>query len=261
MSKIEVVPYNPEWPDIFLRESQKIEKALEVNFIEIHHVGSTSVKNLCAKPKIDVIIVVEDLDLAIKQLESIGYKYKGNVNIPFHLYFSKAEIGYGVNLHVYNPGNSEIELNIKFRDYLRNNISAKEEYAALKMHLISQEELHKKNNNSIFSGYNLGKNEFIQKSLREANFNSLALRYCSHYLEWENYHRIVKEASLDSIGIDNPNYFHFVLYKGTVIIGVACVELVENSNAKVHYTLADKSSLDYLNNLINKWVDEKAKIH
>jgi GrpB-like predicted nucleotidyltransferase (UPF0157 family) len=56
-----VTSYNPHWPIIFEAEAIKIREALGDNCIAVHHVGSTSVPGLIAKPKIDIIAVVKDL--------------------------------------------------------------------------------------------------------------------------------------------------------------------------------------------------------
>jgi GrpB-like predicted nucleotidyltransferase (UPF0157 family) len=88
------------------------------NYLAIHHVGSTAVPGLAAKPKIDMIAVVHSGDLSIAQLENIGFSYKGEWNIPFKFGFTKRGQD-EINLHVFEEGHPEIELNILFRDYLR----------------------------------------------------------------------------------------------------------------------------------------------
>src|SRR5579872_2938376 len=117
--KIVVVPYNPDWPKIFEDEALKIKKALGANCLAVHHIGSTSVPGLSAKPVIDMIGVVKTPEEAIKPLEYLGFKYKGEYNIPMRYYFNRSE-GVDTNLHVYAEGHPEIELNLLFRDYLRN---------------------------------------------------------------------------------------------------------------------------------------------
>lgn len=78
MNKIEVVPYNPNWPLVFEEEAAKIREALGDNYIDIHHIGSTSVPNLAAKPIIDIIPVVRDIHAIDKlAMESLGYEVKG----------------------------------------------------------------------------------------------------------------------------------------------------------------------------------------
>lgn len=58
---IEVVPYNLQWPEMFASEAELIKQALGNNCITIHHIGSTSVPGLSAKPIIDILPVVRDI--------------------------------------------------------------------------------------------------------------------------------------------------------------------------------------------------------
>jgi GrpB-like predicted nucleotidyltransferase (UPF0157 family) len=58
IQQIEVSPYNPEWPIQFEIEAEKIRIALGSNLIEIHHVGSTLVPGLAAKPVLDILLII-----------------------------------------------------------------------------------------------------------------------------------------------------------------------------------------------------------
>jgi GrpB-like predicted nucleotidyltransferase (UPF0157 family) len=267
MSIIEFVPYNKNWPMIFNDAACEIKKILEDNLLSIHHVGSTAVPGLCSKPRIDIIIIVKELIATIQPLENLAYKYKGEINIPLHLFFSKNDGLCGFNLHVYEGDNAEIELNISFRDFLRSSEQAKNEYANIKNHLINQQSLHAKTKLG-FSGYNLGKNDFIQKTLNHIGFNGICLRFCWHYLEWENFHRIYKEYLLDQFNINYDdtkfipgikNQFYFVLYKGTVIVGIAHIEITETKEAIIHAIAIDKkysesSYYQFIKNRLEIWL-------
>ena len=177
--KIKVEEYNPEWPKMFEENETIIRKALGDNYVSVHHIGSTAVEGLAAKPKIDVIAEVHNCEKAITQLEVVGYKYKGEWNIPFKYGFTRRD-EVEINLHLYKVGHPEVELNIKFRDYLRRNQSARDEYRQLKYDLIAQEDAHLKVNNSIFSRYNLGKDVFIRKIIELSGFDRLRFLYCNH---------------------------------------------------------------------------------
>ncbi|WP_371253840.1 phosphotransferase [Orientia tsutsugamushi] len=82
IDRVEIKPYDPNWPHIFEKEAPLIRQALMDNCIAIHHVGSTSVPGLAAKPKIDIIAVVRNLFFDKLQLEAVWYKYRGGFNIP-----------------------------------------------------------------------------------------------------------------------------------------------------------------------------------
>lgn len=265
---IEVVLYNLKWPEMFRKEAALLKKSLGDNFIDIHHIGSTSVPGLRAKPKIDILAVVKNL----RDVIHLGYRFRGEFNIPFHSCYTKRSEEIDVNLHVVEENSPEIELNLLFRDYLRNNNQAKEEYQALKMDLLKQEASHVKNN-SMFVGYTLGKNDLISSILRRAKFNALYLRFVTHHAEWEVYHRIRKEQIFDKVNIKyDPNHIsikdpqnkHFVLYKGADIVGVAQVEFLSLSEAVLRPFAIDAM---YQNQglgsefipMIEKWIKQQGR--
>ncbi|MBA3603674.1 MAG: GrpB family protein [Parachlamydiaceae bacterium] len=190
---------------IFEIEASKICEALGDNCIVVHHVGSTSVPSLSAKPVIDIIGVVKDPEKSIQSLEKIGFKYKSEYNIPMRLYFNRSDGSNGVdtNLHVYEEGHPEIELNLLFRDYLRDHPDARDEYAKLKETLLKEKASYEKTN-SIFTGYNLNKNAFIRKILKKASFNRIRIMKCTHYAEWEAAKRLRRKYFFDPLSIDDP---------------------------------------------------------
>ena len=58
--KVTLCEYNNMWAELFQKEQDKIDKALKGNFVSIEHVGSTSVPGLCAKPILDILLLVRD---------------------------------------------------------------------------------------------------------------------------------------------------------------------------------------------------------
>jgi GrpB-like predicted nucleotidyltransferase (UPF0157 family)/N-acetylglutamate synthase-like GNAT family acetyltransferase len=271
MKKIEVVPYNPEWPLAFEAEAVKIKQALGDNCIEVHHVGSTSVPGLIAKPKIDIIAAVQSLDNAMEPFESLGYQYRKEHEMPFRLYFTK-KIATHINLHVYEDQNPEIELNILFRDFLRNSPESCAEYAKLKRDLLAHQSAHEKNN-SRSTGYNLGKNAFIKNIINQTGFAGLCFRPCQHYLELQEYHRIRREQIFDRINVaydENhssltaENHFHFILYKGTEIVTVAHVEFLNKNEAVIRSLATDepykmKGYAKHMMKLLEKWIKSQGR--
>ncbi len=244
--KILVVPYNPDWPHIFEREALKIKEAIGSNCIAIHHIGSTSVAGLSAKPVIDMIVVVKNPEKAIHPLESLGFKYKGEYNIPMRFYFNRSE-GVDTNLHIYEEGHPEIELNLLFRDYLRQYSDAKDEYSSLKEDLLKEKSSYEKNN-SPFTGYNLGKDAFIRKILQAANFNRVRIMKCTHYAEWEVAKQLRNKYFFDPLPIadlytwtfDHPEHIHLVLYQGVEVIGYAHIQFWPEHRAALRIIVIDE---------------------
>jgi GrpB-like predicted nucleotidyltransferase (UPF0157 family)/GNAT superfamily N-acetyltransferase len=231
--QIKVVEYNVEWPKFFEEAAAIIRNALGDNCVSVHHIGSTSVPGLAAKPRIDIITEAYDCNKSIGQLEAVGYQYKGEWNIPFKYGFTKRD-GVEINLHLYGEGHPEVESNLRFRDYLRHNQSARDEYQQLKYKLLSDQDSYYKPNNSLFTGYNLGKDPFIRKIIEASGFDKLRFLYCSSRNEWQEYHRIKVEeifSRLPNIVYDynhpdliNENHYHFILCKAATVVSVGHME-------------------------------------
>lgn len=243
---IVVTSYNPDWPKIFEAEAAKIKEALGALCIAIHHIGSTAVPGLLAKPVIDMIGVVRHPEEVIRPLEDLGFKYKGEYNIPMRFYFNRSE-GIEINLHIYEEGHPEIELNLLFRDYLRKHHDARDQYAKLKEDLLKDKTSYEKNN-STFTGYNLGKDAFIRKILQAANFNRIRIMKCIHYAEWGAAKRLRNKYFFDPLSIsdpytwtfDHPEHVHLVLYQGVEIIGYAHIQFWPDQRSALRIIVIDE---------------------
>lgn len=244
--KIEVVPYDPVWPQQYALEADQIKGALGTNCIAIHHVGSTAVPGLAAKPKIDILVVVNQPEDTLEKLAAIGFDYRGEYNIPFHYGFSKRG-KVNVNLHVYQNGHPEIALNLAFRNYLRIHPEIRDAYAALKKGLLEKESSFEKNN-SLFTGYNLGKDAFIRRVLELAGFHRLRMVKCTHDAEWKVARRLRQRYFFDKVPIsdpyewtfNHPDHVHFVLVKGVEFIGYAHIQLWPESRAALRIVVVEE---------------------
>lgn len=245
---IEVVPYDPNWPQQFETESAIITKALADNFIAIHHVGSTSISGLSAKPKVDIIAVVKNGAASIHCLQKAGFEYRGEWNIPFKYGFTKRN-SIKVNLHVYENEHPEIECNLLFRDYLRTNASARDEYATLKKNILTDDTAFEKKTNTLFAGYTLQKGPFIRKVLRTAGFNRIRMLQCTDNTERGVAKHFRQKYFFSPHNMDDPytwtfnhpQHKHFVLYQGTEIIGYTHIQLWLNERAAMRIIIIDES--------------------
>ncbi|QRN82323.1 GrpB family protein [Chloroflexota bacterium] len=162
---IEVLPYDREWPGFYQAEADKIAPILGENLIALHHIGSTSVPGLAAKPTIDILAVVKDLeqmDVLNLRLADLGYQPRGENGIAGRRYFDKKDGDVHLfHLHAFQENHPAIEEHLIFRDYLRSHPERCSEYAALK-HDIA--EIYK------FEPvrYTDGKADFIQKTIEAA---------------------------------------------------------------------------------------------
>lgn len=89
MTELVVVSYNSSWPEMFEKEASLLEASVKSNFIAIHHVGSTSVPGLAAKPILDIILVTHNRHSAVAPLELLGYSNRGEFVIPFRLFLRR----------------------------------------------------------------------------------------------------------------------------------------------------------------------------
>ncbi|QOR68112.1 GrpB family protein [Cytobacillus suaedae] len=156
-----LLPWSEEWEKAFLEEKNKIEEVIGKEIINIHHIGSTAVKNLSAKPIIDLGIEIHtftDGPKFVSRLEKLGYSYKGENILPERHYFSKGEPRTH-QIHMYESGNRYLLEHLAFRDYLRKNDDARLEYEKLKI------ELSQKNSDNKHQ-YADDKTKFVQEILK-----------------------------------------------------------------------------------------------
>lgn len=81
MRKIVVVPHENHWSEKFQMEAERLKTAMPET-VKIHHIGSTSVPGLAAKPIIDMIMEVESIERVDRWNErfiELGYIVKGKM--------------------------------------------------------------------------------------------------------------------------------------------------------------------------------------
>lgn len=138
---IKVVPYNPQWPDQFQREASSIQHQLQDGVVHIHHIGSTSVPGLMAKPIIDIILEVRDLaslDRQQAKMEEIGYEVMGEYGISGRRYFRKGGDQRTHHVHAFATGDPHIKRHLAFRDYLIAHKEVAKAYGELKREIASR---------------------------------------------------------------------------------------------------------------------------
>jgi len=92
MRQVIVVPYDPRWPAAFDRAAGEVTEALGQSLLAIHHIGSTSIPGIHAKPIIDMLVVVNDLSLVdqcAERMRGIGYEAMGEFGIAGRRYFRR----------------------------------------------------------------------------------------------------------------------------------------------------------------------------
>lgn len=133
---IRIVAYNPEWPARFERERALLERAIG-DWVKggVHHVGSTAVPGLDAKPVIDILVGVESLESSrecIAVLAELEYAYAPYLSEEMHWFCKPGPERRTHHLHLVPCGSRRYRDELAFRDALRADHALAAEYAALK---------------------------------------------------------------------------------------------------------------------------------
>jgi GrpB-like predicted nucleotidyltransferase (UPF0157 family) len=138
MRPVEIVDYDPSWPALFAAERDGLRTLLGDLLDNVHHIGSTSVPGLAAKPKIDIGAVLRAGDLVRQAVEIVraagAWEYHGDPYGDGRWTFTRGR-GRGIRLYLCGPGNEAHRERILFRDWLRAHPEDAGAYEALKRQL------------------------------------------------------------------------------------------------------------------------------
>jgi GrpB-like predicted nucleotidyltransferase (UPF0157 family) len=135
---IVIVPYDPQWRQLFAQFGADLRRALGKTALRIDHIGSTAVVGLDAKPVIDIQISVasfEPLDAYRRPLENLGYVFHADNPELTKRYFREAPGNHRTHIHVRRAGSWSEQFALLFRDYLRTHNEDARGYAELKYRL------------------------------------------------------------------------------------------------------------------------------
>jgi GrpB-like predicted nucleotidyltransferase (UPF0157 family) len=140
--EIEIVDYDPRWPQRFALESARIRQMLTEPLLEIEHHGSTAVPGLAAKPVVDMLVAVDSMARAARYAavlieygyEAVDARYRELW--PERIVLMRREHGVRIcHVHLMLRAHPVWRRLLAFRDYLRNHPDVASEYAALKRSL------------------------------------------------------------------------------------------------------------------------------
>lgn len=159
-----------DW-ELWYKQEEEFLKSLlpDLPGLKIHHVGSTSIPGIWAKPIVDVLIEathVQDLPAIKNRLEENGYLCMSQSRDRVSLNKGYSENGFEekvFHIHLCLQGDND---EILFRDYLRSHHPEALEYEKLKMTLWKQFEYDR-------DGYTDGKTDFVKKILHKAGKEKL----------------------------------------------------------------------------------------
>lgn len=159
--------HDTRWTACFDVISGSMAAGLEPFEIEIHHVGSTAVPNIKAKPILDVLCiadVIEAFDALRHRMEEMDFVWKGEYGIPGRRYcvrYNREQTVSYVHLHAFRRGHPAVEEHLLFRDYLRARPEKAQQYESLKRTLAEKFASDRKN-------YTDGKDTLIKTLIQEA---------------------------------------------------------------------------------------------
>lgn len=157
---IEIVEHDRSWWASYVGERERLASLLPG--VRIHHIGSTAVPGLAAKPVLDMIALVDDLDAhAAELVRNAGYHLPArfNANLGHRRFLCYPDLSYRTHhLHLVDEQEG-LDQCLRFRDRLRSDPELAAEYTALKRglaHRFQQDRM----------GYTQAKSNFIEDVLR-----------------------------------------------------------------------------------------------
>jgi len=160
---VRVVPYDPAWPGTFVVERRLLRDALgDLVVGGIHHVGSTAVPGLAAKPIIDILVGVGGLEPAracFAPLQSLSYLYAPYRVAEMHWFCKPHPSRRTHHLHLVPVDTPRFRDELAFRDHLIANPEDLAAYAALKHEVAKQFRYDR-------AAYTEAKSDFIEQCLR-----------------------------------------------------------------------------------------------
>jgi len=135
---VELLEYNSEWPAMFENAAAEIKSILQDNLLEVHHIGSTSIPNIYAKPMVDVLPIVKNLSLVDslnRKFEALGYVCMGEYGIPGRRYYWKTKTNRTHNIHLFEQGSPEILAYLAFKEFMLAHDDYAQAYSLIKRNL------------------------------------------------------------------------------------------------------------------------------
>lgn len=155
--------YDPLRPQCYAETVGRLTPIFAPDLVKIHHVGSTAVPLLAAKPEIDILAIVRRSDtpaIWLDNLGALGFRRGGDLS-PGHRFFKRNADGVRTHkLHLCTDGHSSITEMLGFRDYLRTSETDRLRYEELKLRL-------ERENVAGMGEYLVGKRPFITGILAE----------------------------------------------------------------------------------------------
>lgn len=135
---VQLVPHDPAWAGRAEAEGQRLRAAVPA-LLAIHHIGSTAIPGIAAKPILDLLAEASDLaelDASRASLATMGYQWRGEYGLTGRRYCTKDDPVSGerrVQLHCFTKDTHDIARHLAFRDCLRPDPQLAAEYGQIKL--------------------------------------------------------------------------------------------------------------------------------
>lgn len=154
-----VVPYDVHWSQDFSYAAAEISSVYREQLVSIHHIGSTAIRGVAAKPTIDIMPVVRDIE-RVNEFDPVmlafGFWPQGENGVPGRRYFRKGDISsHTHHVHVYQEGHPAIERHLALVAYLNRHPEDAHAYGELKMALARRY-------STDVDGYMAGKDGYVK---------------------------------------------------------------------------------------------------
>ncbi|WP_062104394.1 GrpB family protein [Bacillus niameyensis] len=161
--KVRLTNFSEDWFKMFQIEAQFLETIFGDEIIRFEHFGSTSVQGMKAKPVIDMMCIVKDIekvDMFNDKMNSLGYVVAGEWGIQGRRLFRKGGENRTHHIHFYQIDHPQIERHLVFRDYLQSHPKEAERYSRYKEKLAQQFDQTRE--------YSLAKKSFVKELEQKA---------------------------------------------------------------------------------------------
>lgn len=161
--KVRLTDFNETWAEMFQMEAEFLRTIFGDQVIKFEHFGSTSVHGLKAKPVIDMMCIVQDInkiDSFNDRMHTLGYDVAGEWGIEGRRLFRKGGENRTHHIHFYQVDNPQIKRHLILRDYLRTHPAEVDRYSNFKEELVQRFD--------STSEYSPAKKEFVKEMEKQA---------------------------------------------------------------------------------------------